>query len=207
MKPVTIRLKDEVIEAIHMSGINMAKFIRMAIDEKLCNSNEDVRKEIKKVEESIKKLKGYTTNPITDPIAFLRSRYQGQCSSSRRRGMDQPMYTQDEFVDKFKNDRKFLKMYRKYIKSGGAQELVPSFNRLDETKTYSFDNIELLTWGDHRRLSSKTTYAKRVKIDGKTYDTMTKAMEEEFSSSSIGILSAALKKGDKYLYGKRIEYA
>lgn len=84
-------------------------------------------------------------------IKKLRNIWSSQRASSERREHPMPEYSRTEFVDRFVNDPKFVKLYDDYIESGKQKGLSPSFDRIDETKGYSFENIQLMTWDENRK--------------------------------------------------------
>jgi hypothetical protein len=45
----------------------------------------------------------------------------------------------------------FHYLYDNWAKSGYKKELSPSFDRLDDYKSYTFDNIQIMTWAENRK--------------------------------------------------------
>lgn len=81
--------------------------------------------------------------------------YSHQLESSRKRGHNKPEYTLNELRDKFINDDLFLDLYAKWVESDYYKYKTPSFDRLDNTKGYSFDNIQLVTWAVNDKLGTE----------------------------------------------------
>ena len=76
----------------------------------------------------------------------LKSIYRNQLKHSKLRGHNPPTYTKQEFIDKYINNQRYLTLYINWVSSGYLKELSPSFDRLDDYKGYSFDNIQVITW-------------------------------------------------------------
>ena len=68
--------------------------------------------------------------------------YHGQKSSAQRRRHPLPTYSLFALIEWCMNQKTYHKLFEAWEKSGYKHELVPSINRLDESKSYSFDNIE-----------------------------------------------------------------
>ena len=80
----------------------------------------------------------------------LKTIYDNQVQNSKRRGHETPKYTKQEFVDRFINNEDYLLLYNKWVESGYEKMLCPSFDRLDDYKPYSFDNLnKWMTWEDN----------------------------------------------------------
>lgn len=80
------------------------------------------------------------------PIGKLRYIYKHQIQNSKSRGHSTPSYSEQEFIDKFINDPKYIALYTTWKNSGFLTDVAPSIDRLDDTKGYSFENIQLVTW-------------------------------------------------------------
>lgn len=65
-----------------------------------------------------------------------------QVSRSKRIGMDRPNYTRLELLDWLKNNQHFDELYNNWVKNGYKKDDVPSIDRLDDYKAYSFDFYE-----------------------------------------------------------------
>lgn len=53
--------------------------------------------------------------------------------------------SEKEFINKFKNDKTFLLLYKNWLDSNYEYKLIPSTDRIDKTKDYSLDNIQIVT--------------------------------------------------------------
>lgn len=80
----------------------------------------------------------------------LRHIFASQKRNSSKRKTEQPMYTLDEFKDRFIDDEYFTLLFDSWEKSGYETSLKPSFDRVDYSSAYSFDNIKLMTWKENK---------------------------------------------------------
>ena len=81
--------------------------------------------------------------------------YSHQCEASRKRGHEKPQYTWNELRSNFIDTPLFNKIYDEWVKSNFLKEKAPSFDRIDNSKGYSFDNIRLTTWKENDILGSQ----------------------------------------------------
>jgi hypothetical protein len=92
--------------------------------------------------------------------AWIGNTYRNMKTHAKNRGMTLPNFSQKEFEEWINNqDLIFNYLFKRYINSNYKKDFVPSINRLDDYKSYSFDNIELTTWEDNNikgRKSKKT---------------------------------------------------
>lgn len=77
--------------------------------------------------------------------------YNSQKLSSKKRNYPQPKYTIKELEVWLFSQENFDELYKKWIDSGYQRLLVPSVDRLNDYKGYSFDNIRLVTWGENNK--------------------------------------------------------
>ena len=80
----------------------------------------------------------------------LKKIYKGQLENSKERGHEPPTYTKTEFIIKFIDCPVYLDYYYSWKISGYKSKYSPSFDRIDDYKGYSFDNIQIMTWQDNR---------------------------------------------------------
>ena len=73
-----------------------------------------------------------------------------QVSTSVHRGHTPPNYSRKELVVWVKSQESFMELYNKWCKSGYKKSMVPSCDRIDDYKPYTFDNIRLVTFGENR---------------------------------------------------------
>jgi len=118
---------------------------------------------------------------------LLSKIYFSQISNSKLRGYGTPDYTKKEFINKYIDDNYFIILYNNYIKSNYNKKLIPSCDRIDDYKGYSFNNIQLMTWEENR---SKSHYDRRNGINNKKskavlqYDLNGKFIKEFYSISN-----------------------
>lgn len=83
--------------------------------------------------------------------------YTSQRHASVKRGHPKPNYTKEELT-KWLYANGYLALYDAWVDSGYDRWAKPSCDRLDDTKGYSFDNIQLLTWrGNLRKATVQRT--------------------------------------------------
>ena len=105
------------------------------------------RSQCKFCEDSIKREKDRTKLGKAKRIALQ------QHHSAKRRGHSLPSYTREELVEWLFSLEKYHILYDRWKRSGFIKSLAPSVNRIDPNKSYTMDNIELITWGENHRLA------------------------------------------------------
>jgi len=76
--------------------------------------------------------------------------YNGQRSSSRRRGHRLPEYTMTELSDWLYSQVLFHTLYVEWKQSGYKKRLRPSVDRINNYIHYCMPNIQLMTWDENR---------------------------------------------------------
>ncbi len=71
--------------------------------------------------------------------------YSKQRQRSRSRGHPAPAYTKLELGDWLIKNKSFKELWKVWVASGYLTSLKPSVDRLDDSKGYSFENIQLVT--------------------------------------------------------------
>jgi len=79
--------------------------------------------------------------------------YASQKSSSKKRNHKPPIYTKNDLIVWLFNDWLFNLLFDNYVNCGFVSSMKPSLDRLDDSKGYSLDNIQLMTWGENRTKS------------------------------------------------------
>ncbi len=82
---------------------------------------------------------------------FTSKVYNDQVALSKKRGYEAPKYTREELREWLLNQKLFHKLHKEWAESNYDRWLAPSIDRLDDYKTYSFDNIQLMTWKENDR--------------------------------------------------------
>ena len=75
--------------------------------------------------------------------------YGQQKQSSKKRGHQPPTYSKELLHRWITAHVIFQELYDNWIASNYEKDLVPSVDRLDDSKGYSFDNIQLMTWKEN----------------------------------------------------------
>ena len=81
--------------------------------------------------------------------------YNDQLKNCKNRNHSLPSYTKDEFLDYMLNYDKYLELHKNWKDSMYKKELSPSIDRIDEYSTYSFENIQVVTWAENNNLAYK----------------------------------------------------
>lgn len=93
-------------------------------------------------QEYIKKYNNYYTKTIK---GLCKKIYHHQLRNCKTRGHALPTYTSLDLEDLFKEEKSLL-VYKEWVSSGYNSELIPSVDRLDNSKSYTLDNIEIVSW-------------------------------------------------------------
>lgn len=80
----------------------------------------------------------------------LKVIYYRQVQKSKERSHEPPNYTLKEFIDRFINNDLYLYLYCNWVVSGYNTDYSPSFDRKDDYKGYSFDNIQIMYWFENK---------------------------------------------------------
>jgi len=76
--------------------------------------------------------------------------YAHQSRASKKRGHNPPEYTREELGNWLMEHPLFDDLYANWVASEYNSAFTPSIDRLDNYKGYSFNNIQLMTWGENR---------------------------------------------------------
>lgn len=82
-------------------------------------------------------------------IGLISSLYNHQRKSSRKRGYEMPTYTRQELKDWLLGQKLFHELFQRWESSNFDVWLKPSVDRIDDYKSYSFDNVQLMTWREN----------------------------------------------------------
>jgi len=75
--------------------------------------------------------------------------YGNQLNHSKTRGHIPPKYSRVDLQEWLFLQDRFHLMYDEWVKSGFVKKLTPSIDRLNDSRGYAFDNIQLVTWEDN----------------------------------------------------------
>jgi len=81
----------------------------------------------------------------------IRVIYKTQKRNQKLRSHGELPYTKNE-LSAWLYSNGFKEIYESWKESGFTKDLKPSVDRIDSLKGYSLDNIQLITWGENRRL-------------------------------------------------------
>lgn len=88
--------------------------------------------------------------------------YTAQLQKCKERSYSLPTYTREELIMYLLNNSQYIDLFNKWEKANFDKNLAPSVDRIDDYKSYSFNNIQLGTWQFNNDNFSKNT------ISGKT---------------------------------------
>jgi hypothetical protein len=77
--------------------------------------------------------------------------YTSQKQSSKRRKHPMPNYSKNELIEWVLGQSDFLVLYENWVLSDYDKKMIPSCDRLNDSKPYTFDNIRLVTWQENLR--------------------------------------------------------
>ena len=77
--------------------------------------------------------------------------YAHQKENSIKRGHKPPTYSKREFSEWMFCNPLFHTLYARWLDSNYKKDLIPSVDRKDNKKGYSFSNIELMTWKENSK--------------------------------------------------------
>ena len=77
--------------------------------------------------------------------------YRSQKKTSKRRNYNLPNYSSEELKVWIFNQPNFEELYNNWATSWYKKDLIPSIDRKNDYKPYSFNNIQLMTWIENRK--------------------------------------------------------
>lgn len=86
------------------------------------------------------------------PRGFLLAKYNSQVLASqktRNKPWQSPNYSKEEFVKKWIDNPKFIELFNQWKNNNYKTLLSPSFDRINNSLGYTFNNIQLVTWGQN----------------------------------------------------------
>ena len=154
-------------------------------------------------------LKNYERTYIEQVI--LKS-YKHQIGNSRQRKHESPLYTFNEYKAWYVEQPRFKELYDNWIESGCEKHIKPSCGRIDSSKPYSLDNIQLVTGQENQDAkyfdisSPVNQYSQSGKLI-KSYSSIKQAAYE--TGCKGGRICNCCKYPDKYKHhgGFKWEYA
>ena len=107
------------------------------------NLNDQVMKQTKEFKKEYLRLYRKTK------IGLITQIYNHQKQKSVLRNHEQPKYTRLELIEWCTSQDIFDKLYKEWENSNYNKKLIPSIDRLDDYKGYSFNNIQIITWEEN----------------------------------------------------------
>ena len=101
------------------------------------------------------KREAYRKAYIRTVKGLIVSIYGRQKKSSKKRGHQLPTYSKEELHVWITSQSNFKELYDNWIASDCDMWLIPSVDRLDDAKGYSFNNIQLITWRENHEKGLK----------------------------------------------------
>lgn len=82
-------------------------------------------------------------------LQYAKRKYSEMKSRVKRKNFNEIQFTINEFLQWIMNNDNYKKIYSNYLDNNKDRNLCPSVDRLDDYKTYSIDNIRLVTWREN----------------------------------------------------------
>jgi hypothetical protein len=81
----------------------------------------------------------------------IRSSYKHQIQHSKQRGHTPPSYSYKELLEFALSTPKYMELYNYWVSTNYNRRDKPSFDRLDDNKSYSLDNIQVISFRDNEK--------------------------------------------------------
>lgn len=140
------------------------------------------------------------------PKGVLNTIYRNQLTKQKRKGIE-VKYSYDEFKDKYLNDKTFIRLFNRWLKNNCQSNLKPSFDRIDSNKSYSFDNLQIITWEENNKKGRVERSKKVDKYDLsdkfiKSYDSVRSASEDNniFYQGIVACCNGRIKTSGGYIW-------
>ena len=153
-----------------------------SFDKRLKNGRQGTCKECKKIE-----CQEYRKTHI----GLLNTIYNNQVVNSKKRNYPLPLYNKKEFIFWAIYQPKFYELYDKWKWSGYEKDFVPSIDRLDDYKPYSFDNIQFLTWKENNEKGIQD------RITGKNTKKNTKVIQLDLQNNIVNTFGSIKEATEK----------
>ena len=125
--------------------------------------------------------------------------YKSQNRCAKIRGHDKPTYTKQELKQWLLRHLNFYELINDWIKSNYDKNKSLSVDRIDNNKSYTFDNIRLLTWKENRANQSKYIREGKLIVKNMPHKKVKQfTMCDEFINEYISVQEAARQTGLNY---------
>tara|TARA_R110000822_G_scaffold158970_4_gene298486 strand:+ start:1815 stop:2318 length:504 start_codon:yes stop_codon:yes gene_type:complete len=95
-------------------------------------------------------------------LGLCKKLYYAQRGSSKDRGHEMPDYEREWLVDWIQSQPHFDALFNAWVESDYDTKLRPSVDRVDESKPYTKNNIQLVTWR-YNNIRRKTSVIRNTK--------------------------------------------
>lgn len=83
-------------------------------------------------------------------VRYAKTKFNDLCQRVKRKSFEKENFTNVEFLEWIMNHDDYRRLYTEYINNDRDRNIAPSVDRLDDYKSYSFDNIRLTTWKNNK---------------------------------------------------------
>lgn len=156
----------------------------------------------------------------TIPRCFLQNKYsqiKTRCTNPNQecskyyKGLT--FCTKTEFMNRFINDKVFLRLYKAWQESNFQMNLCPSIDRIDSTKGYTIDNIRFLEHGENCKRGKENVLIEVFEGDNslgiyQTYQEIEDIFEGVYRANIDKVLKGQRKTSGGYTFKLvgRVEY-
>ena len=140
----------------------------------------------------------YKQNLDRSYLGKLKKIYGKQKTSAKNRGQLPPDYTLDEFIA-WAEKTDYPLIHRNWVKAEFSTDLSPSFDRIDESKSYTLANLKITTWKRNAlrqqrevfagKQTAKTRPVTQLDLEG---NEVNKFPSISFAARKIGVTQQAL---------------
>ena len=129
-----------------------------------------------------------------------------QKANSKRRGHIPPTYSKEEFFEAVLAMPLFHKLHKEWKDSGYLKTLSPSIDRIDDSRPYTEDNIQLMTWKENNDKASADM------LNGNSVCKNSRAVQQltlegkvvgEYASPSLAARAVGLKAVESIRYATK----
>ena len=125
--------------------------------------------------------------------------------------MPYPSYTLKDLHNKYLTDRKFNRLFNEWVKHKYDKQFKPSIDRINSNKSYTMDNIHILTWAENRfkqTMERRSRKGEVAQIMGDEIIAVFKSQRDVIKKTGLsqGNLSMALNGIRQYCGGYKWKY-
>lgn len=96
-------------------------------------------------------LDGIMNRMEKEMVIHAKNMYGNQVGAAKARGMEAPTYTKEKFVAWCMSQDIFKKLYLEWVVSSKDRLKAPSCDRIDDFKSYTLDNIQLMSFEENTK--------------------------------------------------------